>query len=147
MAGAVARGCPRPRLRRIPAGAGAPAEEKVGVDEEENVAIRRDMGLEVEIEDVEDLIVKHTDELTTEGLVALQQEEWSMEVTEEEGEGVLSVNDIKDFLKQWEAVCTVILVHHPNKRIAGRSVNILEENVIEHFRDVLKLGQKQVSIE
>ena len=59
---------------------------------------------------------------------------------------MLSMSD-KDFLKQWEAVRTMILVHHPNKVITSRNVNIIEENVIKHFRDVLKLRQKQVSIE
>ena len=41
----------------------------------------------------------------------------------------------------------MVLVHHPNKVIASRSVNIIEENVIKHFRDVLKLRQKQMSME
>ena len=78
-----------------------------------------------------------------------QQEERSAEVTEEEREGeeVLSISNIKDFLKQWEAVSTVILVPHPNKVIVSRSVNIVEENIIKHYKDVLKLQQKQVLIE
>ena len=71
----------------------------------------------------------------------------SKKATEEEGEEVLSTSDIKDFLKHWEAVRTVILLRHPNKVVRSRSVNIMEENVIKHFRDVLKRRQKQVSIE
>ena len=69
---------------------GLPAEEVDGVTEEEIVMLRRDMELEVDTEDVEDLIAEHADELTTEELVALQQEqqeEMLMEATEEEGEG------------------------------------------------------------
>ena len=105
------------------------------------------MGLEVDTEDVKDLIAEHSAELTTEELVALQQEqqeEMLTEATEEEGEGeeVLSTSEIKDFLKQWEAVHTVILVHHPNKVITGCSVNIKEDNIIRHFKDMLKLQQK-----
>ena len=57
------------------AGEWLPAEEEDGVIEEEIVAIRRDMGLEVDAEDVEDLFAKHANKLTTEELVALQQEE------------------------------------------------------------------------
>ena len=63
-----------------------PAEEEDGVIEEEIVTLGRDMGLEVDTEDVEDLITEHTDELTTEELVVLQQEEMSTEATEEERE-------------------------------------------------------------
>ena len=35
----------------------------------------RDMGYEVDTEDVDDLITEHANELTTEELVALQQEQ------------------------------------------------------------------------
>ena len=51
------------------AGEGAPVEE------EEIVAIGHDMGLEMDTEDVNDLIAEHADELTTEELVALQEEQ------------------------------------------------------------------------
>ena len=70
-------------------GRGPPLEEDDDVVEEDIVAIERDMGLEVDTEDIKDLIDEHADELTTEELVALQQEqqeERSMKVTEEEGE-------------------------------------------------------------
>ena len=78
--------------------------------------------LEVDTEDIKDLIAEHTDELTTEELVALQQEQQEerlTEVTEEEGEEVLTTSDIKDFLKQWEAVCSDVHIHHPNKMTTG----------------------------
>ena len=54
-------------------------------------------------EDVDDLIAEHADELTTDKLVALQQEqeeERSKEVREEEWEEVSTTSDIKDFLKK-----------------------------------------------
>ena len=104
-------------------GRGPPLEEDDDVVEEDIVAIERDMGLEVDTEDIKDLIDEHADELTTEELVALQQEqqeERSMKVTEEEGEEMLITSDIKYFLKQWEAVCSVVHIHHPNKVIAGQ---------------------------
>ena len=82
------------------------------------------MGLEVDTKDVEDLIAKNADEVMTDELVALQQEqqeEMSTEATEKEGKGeeVLSTSEIKQLLKQWEAVCAVILLHHPNKLVAS----------------------------
>ena len=99
-------------------------EEEDGVVEEEIVTLGCDMGLEVDTEDVKDLISEHTDELTTEELVALQQEqqeEMLTEATEEEGEGeeVLSTSNIKDFIKQWEAVHTMFLLPHSNKVVAS----------------------------
>ena len=44
-------------------------------------------------------------------------------------------------------MCRVIEIHHLNKVKAGRSVNLCEEIVVRHFRNVLKMRQKQVSIE
>ena len=66
---------------------------------------------------------------------------------EEEGEEILTSVDIKDFLEKWEDVRRVIQIHHPNKVNAGHSVNLLEENAIRHFRNVLKMKQKQLPIE
>ena len=71
-----------------------------------------------------------------------QEEERSTEVTEEEGEEVLTTVDIKDFLKQWENVHRVIEIHHPNKVNAGHSVNLCEENAVRHFSNVLNMFQK-----
>ena len=125
----MAEAVPESDFEGFPAGEGAPAKEEDGVVKEEIVTLRRDMELEVDTEDIEDLI---TNELTTEELVALQQEEMSTEATEEEGEGeeVLGMSDIKELLKQWETVCTVILLCHPNRVVASQSVNIFEENVL-----------------
>ena len=55
--------------------------------------------------------------------------------------------DIKDFLKQWENVLRVIEIYPSNKVNAGCSVNLCEENAVRHFRSVLKMCQKQVSLE
>ena len=60
---------------------------------------------------------------------------------------MLTTTQIKEMLKQWENVCRVVEVHHPNKMNAGHSVNLFEENGIRHFQDVLKMRQKQVSID
>ena len=109
------------------------------------------MGLEVDEDDVADLIAEHADELTTEELVALEQEqreERSTEVVEEEEEEeVLSTAEIKEMLQNWEKVRKILETHHPNKVNVGRSVNLVEENGINHFRNVLKLRQKQVKID
>ena len=80
-------------------------EEDGGPIEEEIVNLGRGMGLEVDTKDVNDLIAKHADELTTDELVALQQEkeeQRSTEVTDEEGEGeeVLTTAQINEMLRQ-----------------------------------------------
>ena len=59
---------------------------------------------------------------------------------------MLTTVQIKEMLKQWENVRRLVEVHHPNMMNAGSSVNLFEENGIRHFRDVLKICQKQVSI-
>ena len=102
-------------------------------------------------DDVADLITEHADELMTEELVALEQEqreERSTEVVEEEEEEhKLSTAEIKDMLSSWEKVRNILQTHHPNKMNVVRSVNLLEENAVNHFRDVLKMRQKQVKID
>ena len=63
-------------------------EEDGGTVEEEIVNLRRDMLLDVDTQDIADLITEPTNELTKDEMMALQQEqeeERSMEVTEEEG--------------------------------------------------------------
>ena len=135
----------------FPPGEDAPTEEEDGIVEDEIVTLGRDMGLEVDEDDVADLIAEHADELTTEELVALEQEqreERSTEVVEEEEEEeVLSTAEIKEMLQNWEKVRKILETHHPNKVNVGRSVNLVEENGINHFRNVLKLRQKQVKID
>ena len=55
--------------------------------------------------------------------------------------------EIKEMLQNWEKVRKILETHHPNKVNVGRSVNLVEENGINHFRNVLKLRQKQVKID
>ena len=117
-------------FERYRSGDWAPAEEEDSIVEEGIVTFGHDMELQVDTEDVDDLIAEHTDELMTDELVALQQEqeeEKLTEVTEEEGEEVLTTMDIKDFLRKWEQVCKVIEIHHPDKVNVRRSVNLREE--------------------
>ena len=126
-------------------------EEEDTVVEEEIVNLGRDLGLEVDEDDVADLIAEHADELTTEELSALeeeQREERSTEaVEEEEEEHQLSTAELKEMLGHWEKFSKVLQTHHPNKMNAVRSVNLLEENAVEHFRNMLKMRQKQSTID
>ena len=41
----------------------------------------------------------------------------------------------------------ILQTHYPNKMNVVRSANLLEENAINHFRGVLKMRQKQSTID
>ena len=56
-------------------GEGTPVEEEDGIIEEKFAMLGCDMGLEVVIKDINELIAELADELTTDELVALQKEQ------------------------------------------------------------------------
>ena len=37
--------------------------------------------------------------------------------------------------------------HHPNKAVAVRAMNLFHDNAMSHFHEILKRGQKQVSLD
>lgn len=105
------------------------------------------MGTEVDIENVEN----HTEELTTEEPVKLQnehmnviQEEHSSENDEDMEEA--SITLIKEICGKRSDVQAFIEKHHPNKTVTNRAVNILNENVMSHFWKIHQKSKRQISL-
>jgi hypothetical protein len=106
------------------------------------------MGLEVDTEDVED----YNTGLTTEELRNLhmeQQQEVAMEVSSEEEKvdtkGSIATADIKEMLQYWSKTQSLIGKWYPNIAVKNRSISLFTDNVMQHFRNVLRNRQKQMN--
>ncbi|GCC22655.1 hypothetical protein chiPu_0001043 [Chiloscyllium punctatum] len=104
-----------------------------GFEEETSVNVVKDvvtlgqnMGLEVDKGNVAELVEDHRQELSTEDLVELQQEQVKVMQQEhsgeeeEEREDVSSVQ-IKDICSKWSEVQAFVERHHPNKTVTNRA--------------------------
>ncbi|KAK2148379.1 hypothetical protein LSH36_501g08068 [Paralvinella palmiformis] len=54
---------------------------------------------------------------------------------------------IKEMIKLWESVLPHVEKYLPNKAVDVRSTNLLKQNGISHFRNILKRRQKQISMD
>ncbi|XP_066131217.1 tigger transposable element-derived protein 1-like [Saccopteryx bilineata] len=118
------------------------------------VDLGKSVGLEVSGEDVEELVDDRSEEkLTTEELQDLHlelhqtaDEEVASDEEEETGENVPS-SEIKDIISMWSKVQRFVEKNHPDKAVAGCVCNLFNDNVLPHFRQILKRRQKQTSLD
>ncbi|GFY00089.1 uncharacterized protein TNCV_1341871 [Trichonephila clavipes] len=111
----------------------------------------RDLELEVNEDDIEELIMGH--ELTIEELQEILNEEHqetqrnvSPSEQEEDKRGPMSTSVIKDLLKKWEAVRAMVLEWHPNQADVTRVGDLYNGNAINYFRKILKKREKQSTL-
>ncbi|GFV68636.1 uncharacterized protein TNCV_2274991 [Trichonephila clavipes] len=100
----------------------------------------RDLELEVNEDDIEELIMGQEDELTIEELQEILNEEHqetqrnvSPSEQEEDERGPMPTSAIKDLLKMWEAVRTMVLEWHPNQAYVSRVRDLYNGNAINYF--------------
>ncbi|XP_066444151.1 E3 ubiquitin-protein ligase ZFP91 isoform X1 [Eleutherodactylus coqui] len=111
------------------------------------VDLGKSMGLEVSVEDVEELVDDPSEELTTEELQDLHLEmQQTADGEEETGEDVPS-SEIKDILSMWSKVQGFVEKNHPDKAVAGRVCNLFNDNALPYFRQILKRRQKRTSMD
>ncbi|GFV88810.1 uncharacterized protein TNCV_4608551 [Trichonephila clavipes] len=120
---------------------------------DEILTTARDMELKVNEDDIEELIMRHEDELTTEELQEILNEEHqetqrnvSPSEQEEDERGPKPTSAIKDLLKKLEAVRAMVLEWHPNQADVSRVGNLYNDNAINYFRKILKKREKQSSL-
>uniref|UniRef100_UPI00358F0D9F tigger transposable element-derived protein 1-like isoform X2 n=1 Tax=Myxine glutinosa TaxID=7769 RepID=UPI00358F0D9F len=119
---------------------------------EEIVSLGKSMGLQVNEEDVNDLVEKHNEELTTEDLKELEQQQ-NTEVLQEinaeepEAEMVIATSEIKEMLGMWEKISEFIEKKHPEKVATGRALALCNDTCLTHFRNILKGRKKQTSLD
>jgi hypothetical protein len=120
---------------------------------DEIVTTARDLELEVNENGIEDLLMKHEDDLTTEELQEIlngEHQETQRGVSPEKKEdekGPMPTSAIKDILKKWEDVRTTVLEWHPNHVEVNRVGDLYNDNAINHFRKILKKGERQSTLE
>ena len=109
------------------------------------LCLGKNMGLEVNNEDVEELLEDHKDELSMEELEQLQkqlQKAIVEEMSSEEGREDVPTSLISEICAKWGEVQSFVERYHPDKAVASRSINIFIDNVMCHFRNILKRRQK-----
>ncbi|GBO03592.1 hypothetical protein AVEN_109194-1 [Araneus ventricosus] len=54
---------------------------------------------------------------------------------------------IREMLKAWVTIVSYIEKPHPNKGVAMRATNLLNDIAVSHFRQILKRRKKQMSLD
>ena len=118
---------------------------------EDIVSLGQSMSLDVDEENVEELVKEHNTELTTEELQDLHKEQ---QVTEElpseeekNNEGSITTADIKELLGYWSKTQNIVEKWHPNVADVNRCINLFDDNVMQHFRKILKSRQWQMTLD
>ncbi|GFW67514.1 uncharacterized protein TNCV_3391851 [Trichonephila clavipes] len=113
----------------------------------------RHLELEVNEDDIEELIMRHEDELTTEELKEILNEEHqetqrnvSPSEQEEDERGPMLTFAIKDLLKKWEAVRAMVLKWHPNKADVSRVGIFATTMLLITSGKILKKERKAIDI-
>ncbi|GFT85950.1 uncharacterized protein TNCV_3255921 [Trichonephila clavipes] len=120
---------------------------------EETLTTARDLELEVNEDDIEELIMGHEDELMIELQENLNEEHQetqrnvSPSEQEEDERGPMPTSAIKDLLKKWEAVRAMVLEWHPNQADVSRVGDLYNSNAINYFRKILKKREKQSTLD
>ena len=133
----------------------APVDEERQEDRQlvdDIVTVGQSLGLEMDSDDIDDLLEEHHVELTTEELLHLQAEqkktlEEEMSSEEEEGRKDAPSSLIKDVCAKWNELYGFVELYHPDKAVTSRAVNAFNDEVMSHFRKVLKRRQKQVTLD
>ncbi|GFX16758.1 uncharacterized protein TNCV_4187331 [Trichonephila clavipes] len=120
---------------------------------DEILTTARDLELEVNEDDIEELIMRHQDELTTEELQESLNEEHkethrnvSPSEQEEDERGPMPTSSIKDLLKKWADVRVILLEWPPNQADVSRVGDLNNDNAINYFRKILKKREKQSTL-
>ena len=116
------------------------------------VSMGRNMGLEVEAEDVTELVEGHSSELTTEELQHLQEQQQRTlaedhDSEEDEGREDIPSAVIREMCASWGRLRELVEQYHPDTVVSNRAVNIFNDNVMSHFRKVLQRRQRQQTLD
>ncbi|GFT93236.1 uncharacterized protein TNCV_2220021 [Trichonephila clavipes] len=141
---------------------------------EEILKTARDLELEVNEDDIEELIMGHEDELTKELQEILYEEHqeaqrnMSPSEQEEDERGPMPTSALKDLLKKWTDVRLIdcfninvalfsytrvtdvrvmVLEWHPNQADVSRVGDIYNDNAINYFLKILKKREKQSTLD
>ncbi|GFX34838.1 uncharacterized protein TNCV_2327781 [Trichonephila clavipes] len=120
---------------------------------DENLTTARDLELEVNEDNIEELIMGHQDELTIEELQEIlneEHQETQRNVSPEQDEderGPMPASGIKYLLKKREAVRAMFLEWHPNQADVSRVRDLYNDTAINYFRKIRKMREKQSTLD
>ncbi|GFX16990.1 uncharacterized protein TNCV_2519661 [Trichonephila clavipes] len=142
---------------------------------DEILTTARDLELQVNEDDIEEIIMGHEDELTIEELQEILNEEHqetqrnvSPSEQEEDERGPMPISAIKDLFKKWDAwywartrdkashgpipiprdaVRAMVLEWHPNQADVSTVGDLYNDNAINYFRKILKKREKQSTLD
>ncbi|GFX46706.1 uncharacterized protein TNCV_4038541 [Trichonephila clavipes] len=120
---------------------------------DEILTTARDLELEVNEDNIEELIMGHEDELTIEELQEILKEEHQetqrnvSPEQEEDERGSMPTSATKELLKKWEAVRAMVLKLHPNQADVSKVGDLYNNNAINYFRKILKKREKQSTLD
>ncbi|GFV67647.1 uncharacterized protein TNCV_4623271 [Trichonephila clavipes] len=121
---------------------------------DEILTTARDLELEVNEDDIEELIMGHEDELTIEELQEILNEEHqetqrnvSPSEQEEDEREPMPTSAIKDLLKKWKDVRAMVLEWHPNQADVSKVGDLYNNNAINYFRKILKKRERQSTLD
>ncbi|GFW51675.1 uncharacterized protein TNCV_1186071 [Trichonephila clavipes] len=121
---------------------------------DEILTTARDLELEVNEDDLEELIMGHEDELTIEELQDILNEKHqetqrnvSPSEQEEDERGPMPTSAIQGLLKKWKAVTAMVLEWHPNQADVSRVGDLYNDNAINDFRKIVKKREKQSTLD
>ncbi|GFY31234.1 uncharacterized protein TNCV_751971 [Trichonephila clavipes] len=121
---------------------------------DEILTTARNLELEVNEDDIEELIMGHEDELTKEELQEILNEEHqetqrnvSPSEQEEDERGPMPTSAIKDLLKKWTDVRAMVLEWHSNQADVSRVGDLYDNNAINYFWKILKKREKQSTLD
>lgn len=116
-----------------------------------------DLGLEANADDVEELVDSHCEDLTTEDLQQLQDENQRAErgeiITagsegeEEEQQKAITTDELKQTLHMWRTIEVTIDKFHPNKTMACSVINTMNDFIMPFFNHLLRNRKKQATLD
>lgn len=115
------------------------------------ILLGKDMGLEVNDKDINELIQEHKEELSTaelKELEAMQHTTAQEEFGEDEQEAdIIPSAQIKDILGKFREVLEFFKKNHPEKVFMSRTIAHYDDVCLSHFRRILNSRQKQTSLD
>ncbi|GFX07600.1 uncharacterized protein TNCV_4158721 [Trichonephila clavipes] len=108
---------------------------------------------EVNEDDIEEVIMGHENELTTEEQEIMNEEHQetqrnvSPSEQEEDERGPMPTSAIKDRLKKWADVRAMVLEWHPNQADVTRVGDLYNNNAINYFWKILIKREKQSTLD
>ncbi|XP_077453985.1 uncharacterized protein LOC144072678 isoform X2 [Stigmatopora argus] len=116
---------------------------------EEIVLLGTAMGLELDVEDVEELLKGHQEELTTEELKeleAMQRSALRQEMGEDEETVAVATESIGEMLDKFAELSQFVEQNHPQKRWCRSAIGHFDHVCLLYFRKIVKRRQKQSSL-